>query len=128
MCLFKASPKLKFALYSLSLLHLILWKKPLSGTEPDSYSLSVACLHSNRTLFFKHDDADTVAFSEIPHLLYQMQGQVFPNKKAAFLIHFTDNIGRRVVIIFRELLLQQNVFIGAAVLGYNRSEAVSGMS
>jgi len=41
---------------------------------------------------------------------------------------FADNIGRWVFIIFQKLLLQQNVFIGAAVLGYNRSEAVLGMS
>ena len=78
--------------------------------------------------FLEHDDEDAVAFPQVAHLLYQMQGQVFPNQEAAFLMQFADNIGRRVVVIFRELLLQQDVFVGAAVLGYNRSEAVSGMS
>ena len=78
--------------------------------------------------FLEHDDEDTVAFSEISHLLYQMQGQVFPNQEAAFLMQFADNIGRRVVVIFRELFLQQNIFIGTAVSVYNLSEVFSGIN
>ena len=78
--------------------------------------------------FLEHDDEDAVAFPEIAHLLYQMQGQVFPNQEAAFLMQLADNIGRRVVVIFRELFLQQDVFISAAVLGNNRSEAIPRMS